>query len=59
MLAAFYALLPLLLFLVLLYLIRLAVRFVRAWERIAKVMETSGILSRSAHITIHSDDNRQ
>jgi hypothetical protein len=50
---------PPLLFLVLLYLVGLAARFVRAWERIAEAMETSGILSRSAHITVHADDNRQ
>lgn len=59
MLEALYILLPLLLFLILLYLVRLAVRFVRAVERIADSVHRSGLLSRTAHNTLHDTNIRQ
>ena len=56
MLEYFFALLPLFLFLVLLYVVWLAGRFVRAWERIAESMERSGF-GRPTPKTVY-DTNR-
>lgn len=38
----YFVIFPPLLFFILLYVVRLAARFVRAWERIAEAMERSG-----------------